>query len=336
MIRQGPDLLMLLSGILIINSQSILLVNSHGRLIEPPSRASMWRYGFNTPPNYNDHELFCGGYSRQWVKNGGKCGICGDAWDLPQPRPHEAGGKYGQGLITRKYKVSSQFTIRVELTANHRGYFEFRLCPNNNPKQVATQQCLDKYVLRRVKPPARSVDEETRFFPGSENNKIFELRYMLPDGLTCSQCVMQWRYIAGNNWGTCENKTEMVGCGPQEEFRACADVAIEDGRGDTVENVVPDEDLPEDGDGGAEMNKVYRERSEDWWLLTLTIAISSLLLALTIYALLYFYYYHAGCAIKRWLHPINKSSSSVSPIPPPRTKKVIATIGFQGVPDNLV
>ena len=21
----------------------------------------MWRYGFNTPPNYNDHELYCGG-----------------------------------------------------------------------------------------------------------------------------------------------------------------------------------------------------------------------------------------------------------------------------------
>lgn len=43
---------------------------SHGRLIEPPSRASAWRYGFNTPPNYNDHELFCGGYTRQHQTNG--------------------------------------------------------------------------------------------------------------------------------------------------------------------------------------------------------------------------------------------------------------------------
>ena len=59
-------------------------VESHGRLIEPPSRATMWRYGFNTPPNYNDHELYCGGYTRQWQSNGGKCGICGDAWDLPK------------------------------------------------------------------------------------------------------------------------------------------------------------------------------------------------------------------------------------------------------------
>ncbi len=44
----------------------------------------MWRYGFDTPPNYNDHELYCGGFSRQWRTNGGKCGICGDPWDSPQ------------------------------------------------------------------------------------------------------------------------------------------------------------------------------------------------------------------------------------------------------------
>ena len=57
-------------------------VSGHGRLIEPPSRASMWRFGFGTPENYNDHELYCGGYSRQWNRNGGKCGICGDPWDM--------------------------------------------------------------------------------------------------------------------------------------------------------------------------------------------------------------------------------------------------------------
>ncbi|KAG7167886.1 hypothetical protein Hamer_G021769, partial [Homarus americanus] len=38
--------------------------------------------------------------------------------------------------------------------------------------------------------------------------------------------MFTWRYVAGNNWGICENGTGMVGCGPQEEFRACADVAI--------------------------------------------------------------------------------------------------------------
>ena len=41
--------------------QLILEVSGHGRLVEPPSRSSMWRYGFDTPINYNDNQLFCGG-----------------------------------------------------------------------------------------------------------------------------------------------------------------------------------------------------------------------------------------------------------------------------------
>ena len=39
------------------------LVHGHGRLIEPPSRSSMWRFGFKNPTNYNDNALFCGGKS---------------------------------------------------------------------------------------------------------------------------------------------------------------------------------------------------------------------------------------------------------------------------------
>lgn len=60
---------------------AIDVCNGHGRLIEPPSRSSAFRYGFQTPPNYNDHELYCGGFQRQ-QKNGGKCGECGDAYGL--------------------------------------------------------------------------------------------------------------------------------------------------------------------------------------------------------------------------------------------------------------
>lgn len=32
---------------------TINVCNGHGRLIEPPSRSSAFRYGFQTPPNYN-------------------------------------------------------------------------------------------------------------------------------------------------------------------------------------------------------------------------------------------------------------------------------------------
>ena len=36
-------------------------VNGHGRLMEPPARNTMWRFGFPTIPNYEDSEMFCGG-----------------------------------------------------------------------------------------------------------------------------------------------------------------------------------------------------------------------------------------------------------------------------------
>ncbi|CAH2052837.1 unnamed protein product, partial [Iphiclides podalirius] len=120
-------------------------VKGHGRLIEPPSRASAWRFGFDTPHNYNDHELYCGGFTRQWNRNGGKCGVCGDAWDSPIPRPHELGGRFGKGVIVRRYAPKDTIVIKVELTASHMGYFEFRVC--EEPK-ATTQECLDRNVLK--------------------------------------------------------------------------------------------------------------------------------------------------------------------------------------------
>lgn len=110
----------------ILLCSTIQTCNGHGRLIEPPSRSSAWRYGFQTPPNYNDHELYCGGFQRQ-QKNGGKCGECGDPWDVPQPRPNEYGGRWGQGVVVRNYKPSSEITLRVELTASHMGYVYIHL-----------------------------------------------------------------------------------------------------------------------------------------------------------------------------------------------------------------
>ncbi|XP_070851903.1 uncharacterized protein [Drosophila suzukii] len=210
-------------GLLVATSYSFMSCNGHGRLIEPPSRASAWRFGFQTPPDYNDHELYCGGFTRQWKVNGGKCGECGDAWDLPEPRPHEYGGQWGQGLIVRSYLPGSKIKIRVEITASHMGYFEFRICPN----QIAKQFCLDQNVLLilegRPSQPIPS-DLDIRFYPRN-GSRIYEIQARLPD-FTCDQCVLQWRYVAGNNWGICSDGNGAIGCGPQEEFRSCSDIAI--------------------------------------------------------------------------------------------------------------
>ena len=47
-------------------------IHSHGRLMNPPGRNTMWRFGFGTPVNYNDNEVFCGGAGTQHAKNKGK------------------------------------------------------------------------------------------------------------------------------------------------------------------------------------------------------------------------------------------------------------------------
>lgn len=130
--------------------------HGHGRLIDPPSRASAWRYGFQTLPNYNDHELYCGGFTRQWRKNEGKCGECGDAWDLPVPRPHEYGGAWGKGVIVKRYLQGLQIPIRVELTASHMGYVKTKIIlkPWSNSSIIVKYEinsfCVKKKILFRV------------------------------------------------------------------------------------------------------------------------------------------------------------------------------------------
>lgn len=80
-IKTSPNMTGLLTLIPVLLAP---LVSGHGRLIEPPSRSTMWRYGFNNPPNFNDHEIYCGGFTRQWQTNKGQCGICGDPYDETQ------------------------------------------------------------------------------------------------------------------------------------------------------------------------------------------------------------------------------------------------------------
>ncbi|KAJ8921245.1 hypothetical protein NQ315_013717 [Exocentrus adspersus] len=281
---------------------NILEVFGHGRLIEPPSRASAWRYGFDTPHNYNDHELFCGGFTRQWVKNEGKCGVCGDPWDSKIPRPHEYGGTYGQGLIVRKYNAGSIINIRVELTANHYGYFEFSLCPNyKNP----TQECLNKNVLKLAKPQDNVEHNNARYFP-MEGNKVYEMKYRLPKK-SCPHCVLQWRYIAGNNWGNCPNGTGAVGCGPQEEFRACADITISGKATDEPMVSVEEEETP--------------EVVPEYVPTTTTPNICSL--AFSILFLLYFHFYQIGKQIKNWIKGPSKKTTTqnLAPMPPPRARR---------------
>ena len=108
-------------------------MSSYGRLINPASRASAWRFGFNTHPDYSDNMVGC-----KKILN---CGICGDE---PPSRRQEAPGKYATGTITGRYKSGQTIKATVQITANKQpGQFEFKLCVNNNFRKDPTQSCLD-------------------------------------------------------------------------------------------------------------------------------------------------------------------------------------------------
>ncbi|CAK1555526.1 unnamed protein product [Leptosia nina] len=190
-------------------------VFSHARVWSPPGRATAWRLGFNTTANYDDTGLNCGGFDRQHTKNKGKCGVCGDAYDIATPRPHELGGLYGDGVIVANYTSGQIIDITVEITAFHMGYWYFKLCPK--PEAELKQTCFDQFPLEL---------ENGGFYYFPEYGGNFTVKYRLPEDLVCEHCVLQWRYVAGNNWGHCDDGTDGMGCGKQETFGSCSDISI--------------------------------------------------------------------------------------------------------------
>ncbi|XP_071795999.1 uncharacterized protein [Asterias amurensis] len=201
---------------------AVVYVDAHGRMWEPAGRGSEWRRGFQVPEekkDYNDMEGFCGGRTVQWQHNGGKCGVCGDNWADPEPREHEDGGRYDAGIITGTYASGKVIEIQPDVTANHLGWIEFRLCARDSRSTPLTHQCLDQHVLADVK-------GETRFWIGSAKG-VLKFQIQLPAGVRCKECVIQWKYNTGNDWGICPNGSGLVGCSDTpEQFYACANVEI--------------------------------------------------------------------------------------------------------------
>ena len=81
-------------------------------------------------------------FSQHQQNLGGKCGICGDPWD--GPKPHEVPGRYANGIIVDNFKSGHEVEVTVQVTKYHKGYFEFKWCPNDNINEDPVQDCFDK------------------------------------------------------------------------------------------------------------------------------------------------------------------------------------------------
>ena len=159
-------------------------IESHGRLLDPPARSTCWReFPDDCKADYTDHQMYCGGAGVQKT-NGGKCGICGDNW--AGPRTYERGGPGYTGFIVRSYSEGQTIDVKVELTANHLGWFEFRLCDADdlyNQGKDATHECLNQNLLKNV-------NGETQIKIKS-GERMVQTQLVLPKGLTCERCVFQ-------------------------------------------------------------------------------------------------------------------------------------------------
>ena len=149
--------------------------------------------------------------------NQGRCGPCGDEWQLPQPRPNEEGGQYARGIIGEKYyagdvNLKTKFILNETLiiefgfqvvnlvvfltVSDYSGYFEFRLCADKTEAgQIITQECFDRHLLQLA-------DESgaTRYYvQPAGSNTFHNVSVVLPyEGANCKYCVIQWRYRTGH------------------------------------------------------------------------------------------------------------------------------------------
>lgn len=179
-------------------------VASHVALMEPPARNVLWRSGFSNLPKHEDDDyLLC-------QEDGKKCPPCGDTTDSPKPLPHQAGGEWALGIITRNYTEGETINVAVSVSNSHGGHMELKLCPNNDVKKPVKQSCLDRYPLEVVGYPDKKIPVTAPYQSKQEIN----VKVVLPKGVTCDQCVMQMSQYAE------QFKPSNV------MFRNCADIGI--------------------------------------------------------------------------------------------------------------
>lgn len=201
----------------------------HGMLVEPRSRNVVAK------SNYCPHCLNAGGPGETYA--GGRRwpdalhGVCGDA--ASGRRDHEAGGKFAGGAVTAEYAEGQTVTLRVKITTAHGGRFSFGICPLPDDaieRDTVTQACFDAHPLTRA-----GHDDERYWWLGTRGEGDYSMDFVLPRGVRCSRCVLQWHYESGNSCtipGTPRKHVVSPGMEPcdrvgvMEEFWNCADVSI--------------------------------------------------------------------------------------------------------------
>ena len=71
------------------------------------------------------------------------------------------------------------------------GYFEFRLCEQNDLYTPVSQDCLNRRLL------TLAGTNQTRYNIGYIKKEFYTFQLNIPKDVTCDQCVIQWLYNTG-------------------------------------------------------------------------------------------------------------------------------------------
>ncbi|KAG8228483.1 hypothetical protein J437_LFUL009348 [Ladona fulva] len=130
--------------------------------------------------------------NRQWNFNDGRCGLCGDDYALPRPRPYENMGARSRGIVVEAYEEGAVIPVVATITASHKGYFMFNMCPLKNDLEWEEEECFAKYPLELAD------GSGYRYYLQTWDTGNYPMKLKLPEGLTCDRCVLRWHYVAGN------------------------------------------------------------------------------------------------------------------------------------------
>lgn len=119
------------------------------------------------------------------------------------------------------YKAGQIVKFKIMVHAEHFGFYTFRICDTGLDgatlgSRAEGEACLNKWVLQRAPPD----DDDTEELPIDEKNPdrwyvpygkgkeevvhgrgkapVWTVRYIIPEGLSCRSCTLQWTWITGN------------------------------------------------------------------------------------------------------------------------------------------
>jgi len=200
----------------------------HSTLTDPPSRNQL-KHERRDPndPEWCQHCLQAGGPDLVKERGGGvwpsrlapmSHGLCGDPVQGEDPTPLSEEPYLRPTAPGKTYIAGSIVEFEVTVSTHHRGHYEFRICDmaldgERLLSAAEGQACLDKWELKRAEPYNDCVQNDPRggdcapvdknhpgrwYLPPSKSGDKHRMRYVIPAGLKCEHCTLQWYWSSGN------------------------------------------------------------------------------------------------------------------------------------------